>query len=76
MQSMKPAAPAAPAADAGGGDEPAAASSQEESYLAWMYKALGLFYSFVFLALSFTLVALLVMNLLTARRFLTRLSGL
>ncbi len=41
---------------------------QEKSYLAWMYEALGIFYSVVFLALSFTLVALLVMNLLTARR--------
>ncbi|NQT13946.1 MAG: MotA/TolQ/ExbB proton channel family protein [Planctomycetes bacterium] len=38
------------------------------SYLVWMYKALGIFYSLVFLILSFTLVALLVMNLLTARR--------
>jgi biopolymer transport protein ExbB len=33
-----------------------------------MYKALGFFYSAVFLCLSFTLVALLVMNILTARR--------
>jgi len=41
---------------------------QEKTYLAWMYEALGIFYSIVFLALSFTLVALLVMNLLTARR--------
>jgi biopolymer transport protein ExbB len=49
------------AADAG-------AAVQEKTYLAWMYEALGIFYSVVFLALSFTLVALLVMNLLTARR--------
>ncbi len=41
---------------------------QGETYLAWMYRSLGLFYSIVFLALSFTLVALVVMNLLTARR--------
>ena len=39
-----------------------------ESLLAWMYRSLGLFYSVVFLGLSFTLVALLVMNLLAARR--------
>ena len=39
-----------------------------ESQLTWMYKSLGPFYSIVFLALSFTLVALFVMNLLTARR--------
>ena len=39
-----------------------------DSYLAWMYESLGIFYSAVFLTLSFTLVALLVMNLLTARR--------
>jgi biopolymer transport protein ExbB len=54
----------APAPAAGG--EPAAAP--QKSYLQWMYEALGIFYSVVFLALSFTLVALLVMNLLTARR--------
>jgi len=61
------------------GGEPAAAAPadaadaaetavQDKTYLAWMYEALGPFYSIVFLALSFTLVALLVMNLLTARR--------
>lgn len=54
-----------------GGEAPAeetTAPAQEKTYLAWMYEALGIFYSIVFLALSFTLVALLVMNLLTARR--------
>jgi biopolymer transport protein ExbB len=70
--------PAAPAADAGDAElpapkaeeaaEPSAASRAEESVLGWMYKSLGLFYSIVFLALSFLLVALFVMNLLTARR--------
>ena len=60
--------PGAGGADGGGAEQPASTSAREESYLAWMYKALGLFYSFVFLALSFTLVALLVMNLLAARR--------
>ncbi len=72
--------PAAPAAGGGaGGNAPAAnagangGSSQQaaapaESRLTWMYRSLGLGYSLVFLALSFTLVALIVMNLLTARR--------
>lgn len=53
-------------AQAGVGE--AAPAPQGETYLAWMYRSLGLFYSIVFLALSFTLVALVVMNLLTARR--------
>jgi biopolymer transport protein ExbB len=76
----KPAEEAAPAEElpAFGDEQPAggeakatestAAPAQEKTYLAWMYEALGIFYSVVFLALSFTLVALLVMNLLTARR--------
>lgn len=38
------------------------------SYLTWASNSLGLFYGLVFLGLSFTLVALFVMNLLTARR--------
>ncbi len=38
------------------------------SYLSWAFGALGWTYSLIFLALSFTLVALFVMNLLTARR--------
>jgi biopolymer transport protein ExbB len=50
-----------------GADE-TAPSVADQTYLGWMYRALGLFYSAVFLGLSFTLVALLVMNLLTARR--------
>ena len=40
----------------------------EISYLEWAAKSLGWFYGLVFLGLSFTLVALFVMNLLTARR--------
>jgi len=39
-----------------------------QSYLTWALRALGIPYTLVFLALSFTLVALLVMNLLTASR--------
>jgi len=53
-------------------DEPAAASSDVEglsrSRLKWMFRALGWFYTIVFLSLSFTLVALLIMNLMQARR--------
>jgi len=56
----------APAPEAGAGGT--ATATGDKSYLEWMYEALGLFYSIVFLALSFSLVALLVMNLLTARR--------
>lgn len=52
-------------AGAAGGAAPAAA---EESYLVWFYNALGLRYVVAFLFLSFAFVALLVMNILTARR--------
>lgn len=43
-------------------------TADRESTLAWMFKSLGWMYSVVFLSLSFTLVALFVMNLLMARR--------
>ncbi len=53
-------------------DEPAAAesgsSTNRQSYLGWMFNALGVRYTIAFLALSFTGVALFVMNVLTARR--------
>jgi len=59
-------------------DDPAAATEQdvdssdteveEITYLNWAAKSLGWFYGLVFLGISFTLVALFVMNLLTARR--------
>ncbi|MCU0870921.1 MAG: MotA/TolQ/ExbB proton channel family protein [Pirellulaceae bacterium] len=60
-------APAAdvPADDAAVDDE---AAEMQESYLVWFYKALGLKYVVVFLAISFTLVAFFVMNLLVSRR--------
>ncbi|WP_425398317.1 MotA/TolQ/ExbB proton channel family protein [Aeoliella sp.] len=61
-------AAAAPAADDGGGNTATTAANNEKSYLAWAYESLGLGYSLIFLALSFTLVALFVMNLLQARR--------
>jgi biopolymer transport protein ExbB len=60
-------APAAdvPAEDTAADDE---AAAMQESYLVWFYKALGLKYVVVFLAISFTLVAFFVMNLLVSRR--------
>jgi biopolymer transport protein ExbB len=64
--------------DAGGAAEPATDTTStsdegggetgEQSYLKWIYDALGPVYMVIFLGLSFTLVALFVMNLLTARR--------
>ncbi len=56
------AAAAAPAAAA------EASSAEERSYLSIGLEALGWTYGLIFLGLSFTLVALLVMNLLTVRR--------
>ncbi|MCH2131326.1 MAG: MotA/TolQ/ExbB proton channel family protein [Pirellulaceae bacterium] len=61
------------AQEEGGADTaPAAATNVEEpqkvSWLSWAVKALGIGFGVIFLALSFTLVALFVMNLLTARR--------
>jgi len=56
-------------AEAAGGEE---ASSETEdggtTYLSWMFEALGWSYMIIFLSLSFTLVALFVMNFLTARQ--------
>lgn len=57
---------AAEAAPATNGD--AAAPAKRESLLIWAARSLGYFYSIVFLAISFTLVALFVMNLLQASR--------
>ncbi len=54
------------AGDTGGGETSEA--PVEKSYLEWTWEALGPGYMLIFLALSFTLVALFVMNLLTARR--------
>jgi biopolymer transport protein ExbB len=58
------AAPEAPAAPKPVEEEP----PQQKSVLVWYYQALGLFYTTIFLGLSFSLVALIVMNLLSARR--------
>lgn len=55
----------------GGADEADAGGDGEEdgtTYLSWMFEALGISYMIIFLSLSFTLVALFVMNFLTARQ--------
>jgi biopolymer transport protein ExbB len=56
-------------------DAPAAAASPDaqpapirRSYLSWLYESLGPMYSVIFLALSFSLVAVFVMNVLVDRR--------
>ncbi|MDA7978831.1 MAG: MotA/TolQ/ExbB proton channel family protein [Pirellulales bacterium] len=69
------------AGDQGGGDAPAAGgngkanesesssdSAPSQNRLVAMFTALGLWFSPIFLALSFILVALIVMNIMTARR--------
>jgi len=61
------AAPAPAEQDVAGSGDDADADSQI-SYLQWAGNSLGLFYGLVFLGISFLLVALFVMNLLTARR--------
>ncbi|NLF71912.1 MAG: MotA/TolQ/ExbB proton channel family protein [Candidatus Anammoximicrobium sp.] len=65
------AAEAAEPADEPSADDAAAAdeaAAMQESYLVWFYKALGAKYAIIFLAISFTLVAFFVMNLLVSRR--------
>lgn len=49
-------------------DGAAPEGKQQMSYLAWFFKALGIRYTVAFLALSFTFVAVLVMNFLSCRR--------
>ncbi|NUQ63283.1 MAG: MotA/TolQ/ExbB proton channel family protein [Pirellulales bacterium] len=63
------AAAAAPAAPAAGGDAAAEGSTApRESLLSWFYRSLGIRYVVSFLVLSFLLVAMLIMNILAARR--------
>ena len=64
----EPADGAADGAGAAAGAESAPKGELPESYLERMGKSLGWFFGIVFLSLSFTMVALFVMNLLTARR--------
>jgi biopolymer transport protein ExbB len=61
-------APAEPAPDESAPAQATDEAPREISYLAWIYDACGPGYTIVFLGLSFTLVALFVMNVLTARR--------
>ncbi|MEN0111813.1 MAG: MotA/TolQ/ExbB proton channel family protein, partial [Planctomycetota bacterium] len=56
-------APAAAATDSG-----AEATVDRKSYLAWAYESLGPGYSLIFLAMSVTLVSLIVMNAVKASR--------
>ncbi len=58
---------AAPAADSLI-SQAAQAAPRRRSYLTWLYESLGLLYSVIFLGLSFSLVAVFVMNLMVARR--------
>ncbi|RMF87090.1 MAG: MotA/TolQ/ExbB proton channel family protein [Planctomycetota bacterium] len=60
-----PAADEAPA-DAGAGDQ--AAQPVKKSVLVWFFESLGILYSTAFFILSFSFVALLVMNIVGARR--------
>ena len=56
-------------ADANDNNAPVVADDEGEmSYLTWVFKALGVGYTLIFLLLSFTLVALFVMNLITSAR--------
>lgn len=61
-----PPSPATPSSDIAATE--AAPAPVRQSYLAWLYNSLGLLYSIVFLAISFALVAVFVMNVLAARR--------
>jgi len=54
--------------DAAGGEGGADSGEAGTTYLSWMFEALGISYMVIFLSLSFTLVALFVMNFLTARQ--------
>ena len=57
---------AAPAAGNDGGDN--AGGGANTSMLSWVFEALGLGYMLIFLSISFTLVALFVMNVITSAR--------
>lgn len=69
-------AAADPAQPTGGGAAAVGAAAAEEddgpkpptNLLAWTFQALGIFYTIIFLALSITLVTLIVMNLIAVRR--------
>jgi biopolymer transport protein ExbB len=64
------AAEPAPAAADAGGETPATSDApvQSRNFLTWMIDALGWFWMLIFAALSFVMVALIMMNLLQVRR--------
>ncbi|HUE70833.1 MAG TPA: MotA/TolQ/ExbB proton channel family protein [Pirellulaceae bacterium] len=65
----EPVAAAEPAAPAAGADANAGSQVREQqSYLGWFIHALGWIFTPVFLIISFSFVAFLVMNILSARR--------
>lgn len=64
----KEASPAPAAAPAPQAANAAPTAPLRRSYLTWLYESLGPMYSVIFLGLSFSLVAVFVMNLLVARR--------
>lgn len=65
----KPPEAPAPAPAAGAAPKPVEDEApQQKSVLVWYYEALGVFYTTIFFGLSFSLVSLLVMNLLSSRR--------
>jgi biopolymer transport protein ExbB len=57
-----------PATNGAAGTTSAAPPAESKSYLGWLYSSLGALYSIIFLGLSFALVAVFVMNALSARR--------
>jgi biopolymer transport protein ExbB len=59
---------AAPAPATPSAAPPDAPPAAKKSYLTWLLDSLGIGYSITFLVLSFTLVALFVMNVIAARR--------
>ena len=63
---------AAGEAGAAAGETPAAGGGEEnvkkQNYLSWMFHALGWFFTIVFSLLSLTMVALIVMNIVSLRR--------
>jgi biopolymer transport protein ExbB len=65
---QEPAAEPAPAAATPPAEGDATAAKPRQSYLAFFFNALGWRYSIAFLAISFTFVAFLVMNMLSLRR--------
>ncbi|MEZ6133227.1 MAG: MotA/TolQ/ExbB proton channel family protein [Planctomycetaceae bacterium] len=58
----------APDAGAGAATDSAPAEVQSKNFLSWMIGALGWFWMLIFAALSFVMVALIMMNLLQVRR--------